>query len=59
MTRLELLSLVDEKINEAFLAYQQSEGIMVGDISPDDSLAIDELSEKLTALIISSMEKNR
>ena len=59
MTRLELLSLVDEKINEAFLAYQQSEGIMVGDISPDDSFAIDELSEKLTALIISSMEKNR
>lgn len=52
MNRNELYNLIEEKINDVFLGYQKANGIESGDISPMQSLRLDELQEKLTDLIM-------
>ena len=59
MSREELFSLVEEKVNEVFLAYQEANDIESGDISPEDAFRLDEVQEELTELIINVCEKNR
>lgn len=58
MTREELRRVVDDKVNEMFLAYQEAMGITHGDIDLEDLLTVEELEESLTDIIISSMEWN-
>ena len=58
MTRNELLDLVEDKVNELYLAYQNAEGITNGDIGPDCEFQLDEIEQNLTDLIIKSMEEN-
>ena len=58
MTREELKRVVEDKVNEMFLAYQEAMGITHGDIDFDDFLTVEELEESLTDIIISSMEWN-
>lgn len=47
-----LSNLVDVRIDEIFLEYQEENGIESGDISPEDALDLDHLKDKLKQLII-------
>ena len=53
MDRETLYSLVEERVNDIFLEYQTANGIKSGDLSPMQSLQLDELQNTLTDLIMS------
>ena len=53
MNREILYNLVEERINDIFLEYQKQNGIKSGDISPMQTLRLEELQNELTDLIIS------
>ena len=59
MTKKELKNLIDNKIDEIYYAYQTSEHINSGDITPDDMFKLDDIEDQLTDLIIKSMEHNK
>ena len=46
-----LEDLIERNFNEIFFEYQERKGIQNGDISPMDTLALDDLKEKLKKLI--------
>lgn len=46
-----LESLIHEKINEIFLAYQEANNIQSGDITPLKALELEEIEEALANLI--------
>jgi hypothetical protein len=46
-----LKDLIEEKVDEIFLAYQNAHGITNGDISPMDAFKLDEIEEMLKAHI--------
>lgn len=46
-----LKDLIEEKVNEIFLAYQNTHQITNGDIEPMDALKLDEIEEMLKAHI--------
>lgn len=52
MTKEELLRLIESSVNDIFLKYQQSSNIESGDITPLQSLRLDDLQENLADLII-------
>lgn len=58
MDREELFDLIDEKINDIFLEYQKANDIASGDISPLQSLDLEEIEDKLTDLIMSVDKQN-
>ncbi len=58
MDRETLYSLVEERVNDIFLEYQTANGIKSGDLSPMQSLQLDELQNTLTDLIMSVGSKN-
>ena len=58
MTKNELFELVENKVNEIYLAYQKAEGITSGDMNPDYEFQLDEIEQNLTDFIIKSMEGN-
>lgn len=58
MDRKELFDLIDEKINDIFLEYQKANDIASGDISPLQSLDLEEIEDKLTDLIMSVGKQN-
>lgn len=51
-----LEDLVEEKINEIFLAYQEKEGITDGGITPMDALKLDDLIKQVADLVVKSMK---
>lgn len=59
MTREELKSLISDKIDKIYYAYQTSEHINSGDIIPDDAFELDDIEDRLADLIIKSMEHNK
>ena len=52
MDKQQLLELIDEKVDEIFLAYQNANGITDGGIEPFDALHLDQLKEKLAEHVI-------
>lgn len=46
-----ITELLDQKINEVFLAIQEEENITDGFIEPLDAIELDELTEKMATLI--------
>lgn len=58
MNREELKDYLDGKINDVFYEYQTRENIKSGDISPLDSLCLEELEYKIVDLIISVSKCN-
>lgn len=52
MDRETLYNLVESKIDDIFLEYQNANGIKSGDISPMQSLRLDNLQNQLTDLIM-------
>lgn len=58
MEREELLRIIDDKVNDIFLAYQEAEDIESGDITPDEEMRLDAIIENLCDCVIESMEKN-
>ena len=52
MDKDQLLNLIDEKVNEIFLAYQEANDVPSGDISPYDDYTLDRIKYSLAALII-------
>jgi len=58
MTKEELKEFLDEKINEVFLEYQTRMEIESGDIHPLEALALDELEDQMTDLILRVCERN-
>lgn len=58
MNRAELYAIVEGKVDEMFLAYQNAHNIQHGDIYPTEALVLDDLQEKLTDLIISVNQHN-
>ena len=61
MTRKELLELIDSSVNDIFLKYQKFNNIESGDITPLQSLRLDNLQENLADIIIEvgNNKKNR
>lgn len=57
MNREELYAIVEDKVNEAFLAYQKANGIKDGGIYPLEALQLDDLQNKLTDLIVSATQR--
>ena len=47
-----LTKLIDVRVDEIFLEYQEENGIESGDISPEDALDLDHLKDKLKQLIL-------
>ena len=47
-----LTKLIDVRVDEIFLEYQEENGIESGDISPEDALDLDHLKNKLKQLIL-------
>ena len=58
MDEEELKQILDEKIDEVFLAYQTRMGIESGDIEPLDALALEMLEDQVVNLILRVSEKN-
>ena len=58
MEREELLRIIDDKVNDIFLAYQEAEDIESGDITPEEQMRLDAIIENLCDCVIESMEKN-
>ena len=58
MEREELLQIIDDKVNDIFLAYQEAEDIESGDITPEEKMRLDAIIENLCDCVIESMEKN-
>ena len=56
MSKESLIKLIDEKINEVFLEYQNENNIQYGDITPWDDLRLDTLKDNLAILIIEVCE---
>lgn len=52
MDKQQLLTLIDEKVNEIFLAYQNAHNIIDGGINPFDTMYLDQLEEQLVDHII-------
>ena len=52
MTKEELLRLIESSVNDIFLKYQQANNIKSGNITPLQSLRLDDLQENLADLII-------
>lgn len=52
MDKQQLLKLIDEKVNEIFLTYQNAHNIIDGGIEPFDALHLDRLEEQLAEHII-------
>lgn len=48
----DLKALIDKKINEIFLEYQEANGIKDGGIDPFDALRLDQITEALTDLVM-------
>lgn len=61
MDREQLLKLIDEKINEIFVDYQNANGITNGDIHPFDAFRLDQIEEALADLIerVGTYQKRR
>ena len=47
MNKTQLLELIEEKVNEIFLEYQNANEITNGDIHPYDALRLDHIMEEL------------
>lgn len=59
MDRETLYSLVEEKVNDIFLEYQAENDIKSGDITPLQTLQLEELQNKLTDLIMNVGSENK
>jgi hypothetical protein len=57
MDKQTLLELIDEKVNEIFLLYQNAHNITDGGIEPFDALHLDRLEEQLAEHIIHVCKK--
>lgn len=51
MEKHEIMTLIDEKLNEVFKELQDREGITEGDIDPMDALELDRLTEQAAELV--------
>ena len=58
MTNGELIQLIDDKIDEIFLAYQKANNIPSGDIDPLDDLQLEGIKVNLANLIIAMYKAN-
>ena len=58
MGKKDLLDIIEEKVNEVYLAYQKANGITHGDMYPEEVFELDYLMDKLADLVISSMKCN-
>lgn len=52
MNKKQLSELINEKINEIFLEYQQANNIPNGDISPHDALILRQIKISLADLVM-------
>lgn len=59
MNRETLYNLVEERINDIFLEYQAANDIKSGDITPLQTLQLEELQNKLTDLIMNVGSENK
>lgn len=59
MNKKQLLELIDSKVNEVYLAFQEAENIKDGGISPPDAIELDNIEEMLADFIMQSMTYNR
>ena len=58
MTREQLKSLVDDKIDDAFVEYFDSMDIQSGDITPLQTIELDKLEDELVNFILRIAEQN-
>lgn len=59
MNRETLYNLVEERINDIFFEYQAANDIKSGDITPLQTLQLEELQNKLTDLIMNVESENK